>query len=189
MAEIDWEKIRAEYIASEISCRALAEKYHISPNVVSKKATKDGWKNDRRKCGEKVAEKIVARSARAKADAALQGLDLCKYTMEIWNMNLKSLNETIQQTPAYMLSNPSFASGIAKGLETTYKLLQAMSGDGEKQRKEEIRIRKQRIAIEKKKLAIERKRLELEMQNLEKAGAGGAVWQIVEDTEDGTDAE
>ena len=187
MAEVDWAKIKTEYISGNVSCRMLAEKYGISPNVVSKKATKDGWKNARRKCEEKTAEKLIAHSARAKADAALQGLDLCKYTMEIWNMNLKALNETIQQTPAYMLTNPSFASGIAKGLQTTYDLLMKMSGDGEKERRAEARMRKQELQLRKQKLAIEKQRLELEMRELQKIGAGGAIWEIVEDAEDGTD--
>ena len=177
LADVDWGKIKAEYISTEISCKKLAEKYGLSPNVVSKKATKDGWQNARRKCGEKAAEKIVARSARAKADAALQGLDLIKYTMDIWNENLKTLNETIQKTPEYMLSVPSFASGIAKGLQTTYELLQRMSGEGEKERK-------QRLAIERQKLRIEKKKLELELANLKSAGSGGVAWEITEDVPD-----
>ena len=177
MASVDWDRIRAEYIQGEMSCRELAEKYGISPNVVSKKATKDGWKNDRRKCSEKAAEKIVAHSARAKADAALKGLDLIKYTMDLWNDNLKTLNETIKQTPAYMLSNPSFASGIARGLQTTYELLEKMSGEGEKERK-------QRLAIERQKIRIEKKKLEIELAKLKSGTGGGVSWEITEDREE-----
>ena len=177
MADVDWGKLKAEYISTEISCKALAEKYGISPNVVSKKATKDAWQNARRKCSEKAAEKIVARSARAKADAAMQGLDLIRYTMDLWNDNLRTLNETIKETPAYMLSIPSFASGIAKGLQTTYDLLQKMSGEGEKERK-------QRLALERKKLQVEKKKLELELKKLQTSGSGGVAWEITEDRPD-----
>lgn len=188
MAEkaIPWDQIRAEYIAGGVSCKALANKYGISPNVVSKKATKDGWKNDRRKCGEKVAEKIVARSARAREEAALKGLSLTKYTMDIWNDNLKTLNETIKNTPEYMIANPSFASGIARSLETTYDLLLKMSGRSEAQRR--LRIEEEKLKIEREKFEIEKRKLELEMANMEKGqgGAEGTQWQIVEDddTED-----
>lgn len=187
MAEIDWEKIRAEYIAGKVSCRELGEKYHVSPNVVSKKATKDGWRNDRRKCGEKVAENLISRSARARTDAALKGLDLVKYTMDIWNDNLRALNETIKATPEYMLSNPSFASGIAKGLKTTYDLLMQMSGDGEAQRRTQLEIQREKLEIEKQKIALEKQRLELELENARKMGAGGTVWEIIEDPEGAND--
>ena len=188
MAEVDWEKIRAEYISGKISCRELAQKYNISPNVVSKKATKDGWQNDRRKCGEKVAKKTLSACARAKADAALQGLDLVKYTMDLWTMNLNSLNETIRQTPAYMLTVPTFSSSIAKGLQTTYDLLMKMSGESETDRKlkleeKRLRIEQEKFRIEKEKFELQKRKLEMELEAAKTGGGGGIDWEIIEDPE------
>lgn len=176
MAAAEWDKIKAEYITGGISCRELAEKYNLSPNVVSKKATKDGWKKARQKCGEKTAERMISASARAREEAALKGLDLTKYTMDIWNDNLRALNETIQRTPEYMLSNPSFASGIARGLETTYNLLMRMAGRSDADRR--LRLEEEKLKIEREKFEMEKKRFELEMKNMEATGEQGVLWQV-----------
>ncbi len=179
MAEADWERIKAEYLSGNVSCRELAEKYHLSPNVVSKKATKDGWKNERRKTGEIVAKKTISRVARARADAAVKGLDLTKYTMDIWADNLKTLNETIKSTPEYMLSNPSFASGIANGLKTTYELLLKVSGQADSDRK--LELERQKLELEKQKFELEKKKWAAEEERLKVASASDYAWVITEE--------
>lgn len=179
VADVDWEQIKAEYLSGNVSCRQLAEKYHLSPNVVSKKATKDGWKNERRKTGELVAKKTVSRVARARADAAMKGLDLTKYTMEIWSDNLKTLNETIKNTPNYMLENPSFASGIAKGLQTTYELLLKASGQADSDRK--LELERQKLELERQKFELEKQKWAMEQERLKVAGGTEYVWEIVEE--------
>lgn len=184
---INWDAIHAEYIASETSCRALAEKYKISANVISKKATKEHWKNDRQKAKEKVAKKLTTRAARAREESAMKGIDLAKYITDLWTDNLKTLNQLIQESPEEMLKNPAFASSLPRGVRETYDLIMEINGKGYMDRK---------LANEEKKLKLERERFELEKtkweeekkrrEDLESMAAGQTqeAWQIEEDDEE-----
>lgn len=177
---IPWDRIHAEYIAGEMSCAALAEKHQISVNVLRKKATKEGWVEHRRKAREKVAKKLTTRAARAREEKALKGINLTKYIADVWTDNLKALNELIKATPEYMLSQPSFAAGIPRGLKETYELIMTMQGRGYMDRK---------LKNEEKKLKLEREKFELEKAKWEKeleqkkiaASTADEVWKIIED--------
>ena len=96
---INWDLLRAEYLAGNATYKSLAGKYKISVNVLSKKATKEGWKEGRRKVGEKCVKKAVTRAARAREEKALKGINLTKYIADLWTDNLKQLNALIQETP------------------------------------------------------------------------------------------
>ncbi|MFT8836873.1 phage terminase small subunit [Liquorilactobacillus satsumensis] len=43
---IDWKKIRKEYEESDITARALAEKYGIKPSTLRSRKNREGWKRD-----------------------------------------------------------------------------------------------------------------------------------------------
>ena len=181
--DIDWDAIKAEYISGKISCRKLAEKYNISPNVVSKKATKDGWKNERRKCDEKTAKKIISRTSYARACAAADGLDEVKYTSQLWMDNLKQLNELIKQTPETMLAQPSFAAGISNGLKTTLELFLRLGGQSDSDRR--IRLEEEKLKMEREKFELEKARWEAEQAERKAAAAEGI--KVVMELPEGVD--
>lgn len=54
----DWLKIKSEYISTDISMRDLAKKHDVSFSSLSKKATRERWKDDRTETGNKVATKV-----------------------------------------------------------------------------------------------------------------------------------
>lgn len=180
----DWERIKAEYLAGGVSCRELAEKYQISQNRIQKRSSKEGWKKARQKVGEKVAEKTITRVARARARAAEKALDVTSYTTDLWNDNLKSLNELIRNTPEYMLSNPTFASGIAKGLATTWDLLLRISGQSDADRK--LKMEQEKLKLEKARFELEKRKFEAEQAKRAADTGMRMTWQIVEDS-DGAD--
>lgn len=180
---INWEAIHAEYIAGDMSMAKLAEKHKISVNILRKKATKERWTEHRQKAREKVAKKLTTRAARAREEEALKGINLTKYIADIWTDNLKALNELIKATPEYMLSQPSFAAGIPRGLKETYELIMTMNGRGYMDRK---------LQNEEKKLKLEREKFELEKAKWEKemeqkkvaASTADEVWKIIQDDEE-----
>lgn len=55
---MDWEKIRLEYITTDMSYRELSEKYGVSLSSLSKTAVKDKWSKQRSKHRKKIATKV-----------------------------------------------------------------------------------------------------------------------------------
>lgn len=188
-AGVNWDAIHQEYITGNATYAELAEKYKISVNTLSKKASKERWKNDRQKVGEKVARKAVTRAARAREEKALKGINLTKYIADLWTDNLKELNELIKNTPATMLENPSFAAGIPRGLKETYELIMEMNGRGYMNRKlaneeKKLRLEREKLELEKAKWEEEKRRYQERMDMARKSGGDTEAWLIVEDTED-----
>ena len=67
MARYDWETIRAEYEAGDVSMGKLAEKYGVSKQAISKKAKAEGWIPD--------AAGAVNRRAQEKVDGLVDGVN------------------------------------------------------------------------------------------------------------------
>ena len=64
-SSVNWNAIRAEYIAGGISQRKLAEKHGVSANALMQKANKERWKKDRDKAISKGIAKVQQKSANA----------------------------------------------------------------------------------------------------------------------------
>lgn len=58
MANIDWIKIKNEYISTNISYRKLADKYGISKNQIANRATAENWQELRKKQQDKIETKL-----------------------------------------------------------------------------------------------------------------------------------
>lgn len=56
---VDWNAIKAEYIAGGTSYRKLAEKYGLSESTLRKKAAKEQWSKLRNKAGTKTEQRII----------------------------------------------------------------------------------------------------------------------------------
>lgn len=184
---VDWDKIKAEYLAGNSTYAELAEKYGVSKSTLGKRATSEGWKNGRKKVSEKVAKKIETRAARAREEKVLKGVQLTRYIAALWTDNLKELNELIKATPEQMLKRPEFAAGIPRGLRETYDLLMDMSGKGFMSRK--LQNEQRKLKLEQEKFEFEKEKWRREMEAREaamKAGTGEAMsWVIEEDTDEG----
>ena len=55
----DWEKIKAEYISSDISQQKLAEKYGVHRSTLHRRMVKEGWQQLRKDATAKAGEKLV----------------------------------------------------------------------------------------------------------------------------------
>ena len=183
---VDWDKIRAEYLAGNSTYAELAKKHGVSVHTLSKKATSEGWKNGRRKVGEKVAKMTETRAAHAREEKALKGVQLARYITDLWTDNLRELNELIKATPEQMLDNPQFAAGIPRGLRETYELIMEINGRGFQNRKLANEQRKLKLEREKFEFEKEKWRRECEMREAAaKIGDGQEkLWQVEEDDEE-----
>lgn len=74
MADVDWQAVRLSYVRGEGSYKAIAERYGISLNTLTKRAKREGWAQARRAYAASVASSAQKRavSRDAKKLAALQ---------------------------------------------------------------------------------------------------------------------
>ena len=70
IGSIDWNAIRAEYIGGGTSYRKLAKKYGVSINVLSPRATVEGWVNMRKEAETKATAKALQKTADIAANNA-----------------------------------------------------------------------------------------------------------------------
>ena len=66
----DWQKIRAEYITTDISYRKLADKYGLDQATIARKAKKEDWVSKRQHHADKTQAKILDADTKNKADRA-----------------------------------------------------------------------------------------------------------------------
>lgn len=64
---MDWNKIKAEYIAGKGSYRELAEKFDVSFNTLKTHAVEEGWYKLKQQANEKATTKIVEEEANRQA--------------------------------------------------------------------------------------------------------------------------
>ena len=76
-----WEQLRVEYISSDISQRALAKKYGITPSLMWKKAKEGEWDEQREQCKVKCVQKTVDAIAEDKADECTRAFRVASKVM------------------------------------------------------------------------------------------------------------
>ena len=68
MPNVDWEKIKAEYLAGGTSYRKLGEKYNVSYQAISRKAQAEDWQRLRKEVQHKTETKVVQKIASQRAN-------------------------------------------------------------------------------------------------------------------------
>ena len=66
----DWEKIKAEYIATDTSYRELGQKYGVNYATIGRKAAKEGWQTQRQQHVNNTLTKILDVDTEQKVDRA-----------------------------------------------------------------------------------------------------------------------
>lgn len=69
---VDWNTLKAEYIAGGVSYRELAEKHGVSESTLRKRAAKEHWSELRNKAGTATEQKIVDKTAEDSANKAVE---------------------------------------------------------------------------------------------------------------------
>ena len=82
MAEVNWKKIKAEYIRGGTSYRRLAEKYGVSVVTLAKLAKREQWQMLRKQRDDKETAKITDSIAEENASKALKIYDVADKLLE-----------------------------------------------------------------------------------------------------------
>ena len=66
--KIDWEAIKLEYITSDTTYQALANKYGMRMQTVAERSKKEDWRSARKKHKEKIVKRAVRKTEKKEAD-------------------------------------------------------------------------------------------------------------------------
>ena len=67
---MDWQSIRTEYITTETSYRKLAQKYGVNVTNIAKKASAEGWVEQRKQFANKTQSKTLEKISQQEANRA-----------------------------------------------------------------------------------------------------------------------
>lgn len=124
MPTVDWERIRAEYIAGGTSYRKLADKYGLSVDAIKRRAGKDKWSEERTKTAPMVHRETVRKTVQRVSDECA---DNAAVAMRIRAKLLKRLEREIDALPERIGSESarevvSTATGKRTVVSTRFKL-------------------------------------------------------------------
>ena len=108
---MDIKKIRAEYIASDLSINQLAKKHGVSPHTLRNYSTKEDWKGLRQKAGDKAVKKIVEYESDKQADRM-------KRLLAVSDKLLQAVEDAVDKFVAEELV---FDKGVLKSLSGAIK--------------------------------------------------------------------
>lgn len=86
----NWESIRQEYIETDISMRALAEKYGVNFETLAKRAKREKWTDLRKDVIHKASTKLIQKAASNRARIAAMSEE---YGMEVLELALSVIKE------------------------------------------------------------------------------------------------
>lgn len=72
----NWESIKAEYVSTDISLRALGEKYGIGASTVLKRSQREKWPELRKQARIKAESKLIQKAANQRAKMMAMGQDI-----------------------------------------------------------------------------------------------------------------
>lgn len=102
MANIDWIKIKNEYISTNISYRKLAEKYNISKNQIANRATAEKWQELRKKQQDKIGTKLGQKTADKIVE---EESDRISRMNKVADNLLKKIEEATEQLNNHLVKN------------------------------------------------------------------------------------
>ena len=115
----DWDKIRTEYITSDLSLKDISEKYGVQQRLVNTKSAEQGWVDQRKKYNAKVVEKAVNKVATKRANQLAKELAIAD---NISNVLKKALDDA-EQFNRYIIDTTTRVDGteIRTSEEKTFK--------------------------------------------------------------------
>lgn len=150
MTNKEWEKIRTEYATSDLSFRALSEKYGVSHVAISKRAKAENWRDDRAKGMKKTVEAVNRSIDRIAEDKAVSVAEELTGALGI---TAKALAK------AEILLNSDDISGrdlkgITGAIKDCVELMRDFYGIPTQAQAEAQRIAAERLELERKRLEL-----------------------------------
>lgn len=103
----DWDKIRTEYITTDLSLKDISKKYGVQQRLVNTKSAEQGWVDQRKKYNAKVVEKAVNKVATKRANQLAKELTIADNISNV----LKKALEDAEQFNRYIIDTTTRVDG------------------------------------------------------------------------------
>lgn len=94
-----WDKIKAEYLATDTSLRKLADKFQVPLSAIAARSKGEKWQELRERVKDKTETKMVEKISTTKADALTMVRDTAIETLYALNMAAKNISLFLQHPP------------------------------------------------------------------------------------------
>lgn len=179
--DVDWRKIRQEYIRGGVTYKKLSERYGVSIDRLKKRASEENWKEARKGVGTRVAQKVIEKVAEQEANDQVNYLDVMQYTAACYADSLKSLVDAIKTVPENLIENLGETSSLARAIKTNIESLMLAYGIKSPMEIEKLRLDRERLEFEKMKWQAEQEAKKAAEQI---AGSQSEKWVIELDDEE-----
>ena len=106
-SKYDWDKLRTEYITSDLSLKDISDKYGVSQRLVNTKSAEQGWVDQRKNYNAKVVEKAVNKVAAKRANQLAKEFTIAD---NISNVLKKALDDA-EQFNRYIIDTTTRVDG------------------------------------------------------------------------------
>ena len=179
--DVDWRKIRQEYIRGGVTYKKLSERYGVSIDRLKKRASEEGWKDAKKGVSTKVAQKVIEKVAEREAEEQINYMDVMQYTAACYADSLKSLVSAIKTAPENLIADLGDTSSLARAIKTNIESLMLAYGIKSPMEIEKLRLERERLEFEKLKWQTEQDAKKAAEQI---AGSQGEKWVIELDDEE-----
>lgn len=105
LSDKEWEKIKTEYITSDISYRSLADKYGMTYTRLHTRAYEENWKEEREKFKDNLVNKSVDLICNEQAGQIARAL-------RIGNTMLEKIEESLNEIDMVLCKNTESTKGV-----------------------------------------------------------------------------
>ena len=130
----DWKKIKTEYITSNISYRALAEKYGVHYQTICRKSKAEKWVEQRKRTANKTVTKSIDKISNQQVDRAAK-------LASVADLLLDKIRVMVEENPEIMTvpQNMKHISGVLKDIKDIQMIKSAADIKEQEARIEKLR--------------------------------------------------
>lgn len=179
-SDIDWRRIRTEYIRGGVTYKKLAERYGVTIDKIKKRASEENWKEARKGVGTRVSQKVIEKVAEQEAKDQVNYMDAMQYAAACYADSLKTVVDCIKRSPENLIADLGETSSLARAIKTNIESIMMAYGIKSPMEIEKLRLERERLEFEKMKWQAEQEA----KKAAEQIAGDSEKWVITMDTDE-----
>ena len=180
----DWRKIKVEYLKGKTTYKKLGEKYGVSESVIRKRASKEGWREQRNNFDTKVEQKVLERAC----DARAKEFETLAQAAEQVETILVNVTNFIAQQPKATYEDLRGVESLTKAVAEAVELKRNLYNIPNEVDKANIAAKNEANKLNRARLNLERKKYrdeQAEKAKMQQAAEGTMIKVVIENKNGG----